>query len=226
MNALSFMMRAVARPKAASKQAIMDAAIAVFRERGYEGTTIPAIAERAGIAQGTLYNYFPSKEKLLFACARAGGTPGTIFAHLRSDVGSRSVEELLTEAALRVVRFWDLRLPAVLMRAARPSAEDRPGVEFPRRALESVRDYFDAEIRAGRIRQADPETLAWGFLGGLFYRGFFDRVYGAPASFRHDRETFATSWAGEFAASIVVGAPARKPARRQAPHRAPKRRGR
>jgi AcrR family transcriptional regulator len=203
----------------------MDAAIAVFRERGYEGTTIPAIAERVGIAQGTLYNYFPSKEKLMFACARAGGAPGAIFAQLRSDVGARPVDELLAEAALRVVRFWDLRLPAVLMRAARPLGGDRPGVEFPRRALESVRDYFVAEIRAGRIRQADPETLAWGFLGGLFYRSFFDRVYGTPGSFHQDRETFAASWAKEFARSIVAGEPRRKAPARHAPRarRAPKR---
>jgi AcrR family transcriptional regulator len=208
MNVLSSMIRPVARPKAASKQAIMDAAIAVFRERGYEGTTIPAIAERAGIAQGTLYNYFPSKEKLLFACARAGGSPGAIFAGLRADVGRKPVETLLADAALGVVRFWELRMPAVLMRAAGPLSADRPGVEFPRRALESVRDYFTAEMDAGRIRAADTETLAWGFLGGLFYRSFFDRVYGRPASFRHDPGSFAAAWAREFAASIVVKAAA------------------
>jgi len=188
----------------------MDAALAVFRERGYEGTTIPAIAERAGIAQGTLYNYFPSKEKLLFACARAGGTPGAIFEHLRADVGRRPVGELLEEAAVGVVRFWDLRLPAVLMRGARPASFDRPGVEFPRRALESVRDYFGSEMRAGRIRRGDPETLAWGFLGGLFYRAFFERVYGRPGSFRLDREGFARSWANEFAASLSPGPASRK----------------
>jgi len=199
----------------------MDAAIAVFRERGYEGTTIPAIAERAGIAQGTLYNYFPSKEKLLFACARAGGTPGAVFTHLRSEIGARPVAELLGEAAIRVLRFWELRMPAVVMRAAGPLGDDRPGVEFPRRGLESVRDYFDAEIRAGRIR-GDAETLAWGFLGGLFYRAFFERVYGMPGSFRADREAFAESWAKQFGSSIAASP--RGSAQRHAPRarRAPK----
>jgi AcrR family transcriptional regulator len=187
----------------------MEAALAVFHEHGYEGTTIPAIAERAGVAQGTLYNYFPSKEKLLFACARAGGSPGAIFSSLRADVGRRPVAELLEEAAVGVVRFWHLRLPAVLMRASRPLASDRPGVEFPRRALESVRDYFAAEVRAGRVRAADPETLAWGFLGGLFYRVFFERVYGPPGSFRLDPERFARSWAHEYAASLAPGRGAR-----------------
>lgn len=205
----------MARPKAASKQAIMDAAMAVFHERGYEGTTIPAIADRAGIAQGTLYNYFPSKEKLLFACARAGGTPGAIFTELRSEIGSRSVEELLGEAAIRVLRFWELRMPAVLMRAAGPLAADRPGVQFPRSGLESVRDYFAAELRAGRIG-GDAETLAWGFLGGLFYRSFFDRVYGAPGSFRNDRESFAASWAKQFASSVRA-APSGTRAQRHSP---------
>ena len=183
----------------------MDAAIAVFREQGYEGTTVPAIAERAGIAQGTLYNYFPSKEKLLFACARAGGSPGAIFTGLQADVGRRPVEELLAEAAEGVMRFWELRLPAVLMRAAGPVAANRPGVEFPRRALEAVREYFAAEMDAGRIRRTDAETLAWGFLGGLFYRSFFDRVYGKPGSFKHDPETFARGWAREFADSLKRG---------------------
>ena len=193
----------MARPKAASKEAILEAALEVFRERGYEGTTIPAIADRAGIAQGTLYNYFPSKEKLLFACARAGGTPGAIFTGLREEVGRRSLPELLEDAAVGVASFYDLRLPAVLMRAARPLAADRPGVEFPRRALEAARDYFAAEVRAGRVRRGDPETLAVGFIGGLFYHAFFDRVYGRPRSFRLDREAFARAFARQYAASIA-----------------------
>src|ERR1051325_5692243 len=117
MRDRSFMICRVSRPKAATREGIMEAALDVFHERGYEGTTIPAIADRAGIAQGTLYNYFPSKEKLLFACARAEGSPGSIFAGLAADVGARPVVDLLSEAALGVVRFWELRMPAVLIRA-------------------------------------------------------------------------------------------------------------
>lgn len=45
---------------------ILEAAVAVFSEAGYEGATIRAIAERAGLAEGTLYLYFPSKRHLLF----------------------------------------------------------------------------------------------------------------------------------------------------------------
>lgn len=192
------------RPRAASKEAILEATLEVFRRRGYEGTTIPAIAEHLGVSQGTLYNYFPSKEKLLFACARAGGTPGAIFTQLREQVRLRPLDELLEEAASGVVRFWQLRLPAVLMRAARPLSADRPGVEFPRRGLEAVRAYFAAEVEAGRLA-GDPETLAWSFTGGLFYRVFFERVYGLPRSFAGDTRRFAREWARGFARAEAVG---------------------
>lgn len=48
--------------KAARREEILDAARRVFAERGFRGTTIADIAEAAGIALGTIYLYYPSKE--------------------------------------------------------------------------------------------------------------------------------------------------------------------
>jgi AcrR family transcriptional regulator len=42
--------------------ALLDAGAALFAERGYDATTMTAIAERAGAAIGSLYQFFPSKE--------------------------------------------------------------------------------------------------------------------------------------------------------------------
>jgi len=46
---------------------ILDAALALFREHGYEGTTMRAIARRAGVSLGNAYYYFRSKEHLIQA---------------------------------------------------------------------------------------------------------------------------------------------------------------
>jgi AcrR family transcriptional regulator len=51
----------------ARRQAILDAAIAVFAERGFPAATMDEIAERAGLGKGTLYNYFDDKRHLLEA---------------------------------------------------------------------------------------------------------------------------------------------------------------
>lgn len=48
-----------------TRAAIIEAALALFRDRGYEATTMRAIAERAGVSTGNAYYYFGSKEELI-----------------------------------------------------------------------------------------------------------------------------------------------------------------
>jgi AcrR family transcriptional regulator len=53
--------------KAEVRDAILDAAFAVFSERGYARTTVAQIARRAGVSQSNLYVYFGSKPDILWA---------------------------------------------------------------------------------------------------------------------------------------------------------------
>ena len=67
-----------ARVRETIADAILDAAQEVALEKGLEATSIAAIAARAGVAVGTLYNYFPDRDGLLtalFAARRAAMTP-------------------------------------------------------------------------------------------------------------------------------------------------------
>ena len=48
-----------------SRAAILNAALDLFQERGYEATTMRAIADLAGVSLGGSYHYFPSKEHLV-----------------------------------------------------------------------------------------------------------------------------------------------------------------
>jgi len=47
------------------KRAIMDTALEVFAENGYESASINMIAKKVGISKGLMYNYFESKEEVL-----------------------------------------------------------------------------------------------------------------------------------------------------------------
>ena len=49
------------------RAAVMGAALALFAERGFHGTRVPDIAARAGVATGTIYRYFATKEALVNA---------------------------------------------------------------------------------------------------------------------------------------------------------------
>ncbi|MGA2246692.1 MAG: TetR/AcrR family transcriptional regulator [Verrucomicrobiota bacterium] len=52
------------RNKEQTKEKILAAALALFRENGLDGTTTKQISRKAGIAEGTLFNYFKTKEDL------------------------------------------------------------------------------------------------------------------------------------------------------------------
>jgi AcrR family transcriptional regulator len=53
------------RKKRQTRQAIAEAAIRLFAERGFEAVTVNEIADAAGVAKVTLFTYFPTKESLV-----------------------------------------------------------------------------------------------------------------------------------------------------------------
>jgi AcrR family transcriptional regulator len=61
--------------------AILEAALALFVERGFHGTSVPSVAERAGVAAGTIYHYFASKEALVNA----------LYKHWKTEIASRVI---------------------------------------------------------------------------------------------------------------------------------------
>jgi AcrR family transcriptional regulator len=65
--------------RGAKRPLLVDAAARVFAEKGYASTRVADIAARAGVGKGTVYEYFASKEELLFA----------VFESINQDVAAR-----------------------------------------------------------------------------------------------------------------------------------------
>lgn len=95
------------RKKARTRAAIQHAALRLFREQGYEATTVEQIADAAEVSPSTLFRYFPAKEDLVladeydpllieaFRCQPAGTGPvEALRGGLRSVLGGLSAEEL------------------------------------------------------------------------------------------------------------------------------------
>ena len=57
------------------RQAILDAALSVFAEHGFEAARLDEVAARAGVAKGTLYLYFQHKEALFEELMRGAVAP-------------------------------------------------------------------------------------------------------------------------------------------------------
>ncbi len=65
------MARPAGRDGAQTRQALLDAALSLFAEKGYFGTSLRDIARHVGVRESALYNYFPSKESLFEAVVLA-----------------------------------------------------------------------------------------------------------------------------------------------------------
>jgi AcrR family transcriptional regulator len=75
----------------ARRLVIIDAALTVFAERGYDGATTAAICRQAGIGSGTFFHYFPTKLDLLLAILTLGiqevREAGAVFAGRTDPLG-------------------------------------------------------------------------------------------------------------------------------------------
>ncbi|MDP1650968.1 MAG: TetR/AcrR family transcriptional regulator [Rubrivivax sp.] len=88
------------RRKESRPQELLDAALALFAEKGYTATRAEEVARRAGVSKGTLYLYYPSKEELFKAVVRQN--LGSLIAEGEELAGQfeGSTSELLAELLL------------------------------------------------------------------------------------------------------------------------------
>lgn len=90
------------RRKQARPQELLDAALELFVEKGFAATRAEAVAVRAGVAKGTLYLYFPSKEELLKEVVRQN-----VVNPIAEGVAIiRSFEGASSTLLARILRLW------------------------------------------------------------------------------------------------------------------------
>jgi AcrR family transcriptional regulator len=174
-------MKAISRPKPAkrpkreekkesTRQAILRAALALFADKGFYTTTTKAISRKAKIAEGTLFNYFQTKEDLalyFFEQELSG-----VSDWYRRD--KRAQNAPLPEKLFAIIhRFLERLNPyeefigAVYLRALQPSSKLSPlslqSQEHNLRYLRFVREILaDAELEEEIPKVGDIGAYAFG----------------------------------------------------------------
>ena len=130
----------IEQKKADKRRRLIDAALELFAERGFHGTAVPLVAERAGVAAGTVYRFFESKEALVNAVFREA--KGRLAGAL---AGLDTLDETLP-ARERFREFWQR-----LVRFARAEP-----IAFQFLELQDHMPYLDDESRALELRVLGP----------------------------------------------------------------------
>jgi AcrR family transcriptional regulator len=182
--------------KVQNRQAILAAAREVFSELGYETATVRDIIRRTGLAAGTFYNYYRSKEEVFAALADDGARR---FAPILKSIRAQSHAdfEVFVRRALEAY-FAFLADEHENWEASRPPGEPHLHVrgETPEMAavFAEVREAMQEAIAGRKAPVADPDYMAAACIAVA--REVGDKML--------ERRPIDTKGAAEFATAMIL----------------------
>jgi AcrR family transcriptional regulator len=177
------MARRAAPPGVDRRQQILEAALDVFAEHGFEGATTKEIASRADVTQGLIYFYFPSKEDLFFAAFdyQAAQLAERMYGAIETE--GRPPEAVLREMIGRLVdALATPRMVSLLRIMQRTAVHSDPADPRELSSLEAARcrikeqahriggmfkNYIQEQISTGTLRSVDPSLATQLFVSAV-----------------------------------------------------------
>jgi AcrR family transcriptional regulator len=154
------MARATTHPSETSDR-ILDAALDAFGTRGYEATSLDALAATLGLTKQTILYWFGSKEGVLEAVVDRSALQ--LAAALEAELGRARPGDDRTEVVMRTVFRFAVRRPALLgllreVNRLGPDVAAHLAVRV-RPLADRATVFLGAEMEAGSIRRTDPRLL-------------------------------------------------------------------
>lgn len=167
-----------ARNKTATRESIVSAALELFESKGFEATTTREIAMKAGVAEGTVFNYFETKDDIALHFFEA--EVDHAIATVRADPtlkGAPLEEKLfaLVHSQIEYLAPYESFIGAAFVRALRPSSKlalSPRALELRARYLDFVQDLIEESLPKRRARQLGwiaPQAFWIYYLGVLLY---------------------------------------------------------
>ncbi|HWV21754.1 MAG TPA: TetR/AcrR family transcriptional regulator [Devosia sp.] len=174
-----FRRRAEARP-----DEMLDAALAVFSEKGFAAAKVDEVARRAGVSKGTVYLYFPSKEALMEGIVRRAVAPIAEravpdMAAFEGDV--RVPIAMLLETLQKLLADpRNLAVPRLILREIMnfPAIAEFYRLEVLGRVIPALTALVARGVASGQLRKVDPEMTVRSIVGPVIAHVALNEVFG------------------------------------------------
>ena len=171
---------------AETRRKIIDAALAIAAVKGFEMATTAEIAKQAGVSEGSIYNYFRTKDELLVNMV--GEYAGSFLAELNEKIAA---ENSALDKIDRLIRFhiWFFTEKGNIFQVIHGK---RPGTKVQMARIIQVaivpyvsliEEIIREGIARGEFRKVNPEVAASFLIGGMqlaLLAPFFDIAEGGP----------------------------------------------
>jgi AcrR family transcriptional regulator len=152
-----------------TRERLLASAQELIEEGGYGAASVAAIAERAGVAAGTLYRHFESKQELFVdvfrsVCAREERAMKTASAEMAAATAAERLEGVLGTFAERALR--NPRLAWALIAEPVDPLVDAERLAYRERYAEVIAEALRAGIEAGQLPDQNVELTAAALVGG------------------------------------------------------------
>lgn len=163
-----------------TSQKIIDAAMALVRDKGYVATTTKEIAKAAGVNECTLFRKFESKKDIVIQGANQTGWR----ADIAPEIFEKITWELETDLEMFMRAYMSRMTPdfvnlSIGLRAPQLYEETRQLImKVPQTFLEAFTDYLNQMCARGKIPRKDFKALAMTVFSATFGYTFLSASFG------------------------------------------------
>ena len=158
----------VVRKLAARREAILAAACDTLAEKGIAAVQIVPVAERAGIAAGTVYRYFPSKTELVAAVVTDLAGEEIVAIEQAAATAPGPLSALAAAIGTFAMRAMARRRLVLALTAEPSEAELSEALAFYRRMLAAkLEELIRKALDGGQLQQQDAALAAPAVIGAL-----------------------------------------------------------
>src|SRR6266480_6441491 len=165
-----------AQNKAAIRKRIVTAALSLFQTKGFDATTTKAIARKAGIAEGTVFNYFKSKEDIALHFFEQEVDQAIASVRENPRLRKAPLEEklfALVHSQLEFLAPYERFIGAAFIHALKPASPlgifSHRAQELRHRYVGFVQELFEQSLPKHPLTWVAPDAFWIYYLGVLLY---------------------------------------------------------
>ena len=162
---------------------ILKAALHLFAQRGYSGTTTRDLAQSAGVAEGTLFRHFENKKAILVAVATQGWVEilTDLLTELSEMASYKAIGQVMQRRMLNLRKNSDLMRVCFMEAQFHPELREQIQTEVIGKMIDVAEAFFQTAMDRGVYRPMNPRMVARVFLGMFTVAGFSQDTLGDDA---------------------------------------------